>query len=66
MAHGIARLSPNYCCDHMRFRCAQSMYGSQAYLACVHALLVGTATACPPSHQPARLTSPPVQERGHG
>ncbi|KAL4443466.1 hypothetical protein ABPG75_011203 [Micractinium tetrahymenae] len=20
MAHGIARLSPNYCCDHMRFR----------------------------------------------
>lgn len=20
MAHGIARLSPNYCCDRMRFR----------------------------------------------
>lgn len=20
MAHGIARLSPNYCCDHLRWR----------------------------------------------
>lgn len=30
MAHGIARLSPNYCCDHMRWR-SLGLYEAQVW-----------------------------------